>query len=237
MKERLIAVDADSPIGAKGSAPNPLVALAALRPVRHPAQRRGGGIPLANRACSNRPGLPHTRQRMECGVFSAALVRAPSCCAASSMKITKRIQFSPDICSSGRADLPVLRSSPAKDGPVSRPPHVAQAGRADLPVSRPHSWRIHRDRNTLSPIRICYSILHPPSSILNPQSSILNPQSSILNRHPRPASEGLCGPARISRLLPPTDTRLRPDAGSGSFRVLRQQNGERFPQTIPALNP
>ena len=166
MKERLIAVDADSPIGAKGSAPNPLVALAALRPVRHPAQRRGGGIPLANRACSNRPGLPHTRQRMECGVFSAALVRAPSCCAASSMKITKRIQFSPDICSSGRADLPVLRSSPAKDGPVSRPPHVAQAGRADLPVSRPHSWRIHRDRNTLSPIRICYSILHPPSSIV-----------------------------------------------------------------------
>ena len=139
MKVRLIAVDADSPIGAKGSAPNPLVALAALRPVRHPAQRRGGGIPLANRACSNRPGLPHTRQRMECGVFSAALVRAPSCCAASSMKITKRIQFSPDICSSGRADLP---------------------------VSRPHSWRIHRDRNTLSPIRICYSILHPPSSIV-----------------------------------------------------------------------
>ena len=37
---------------------------AVRRPVRRPAQRRGGGTPLANRACSNRPGLPHMRQRL-----------------------------------------------------------------------------------------------------------------------------------------------------------------------------
>ena len=50
---------------------------------RAETQQGGDGIPLAGRVCSNCPGLPRTRQRLECGAFTAALVRAPSSCASS----------------------------------------------------------------------------------------------------------------------------------------------------------
>jgi len=59
----------------KLSATFAVVAVAALRPVRRPAQRRGGGI-LRIAAGSRKPnGLWPARQRLECGAFTAALAR------------------------------------------------------------------------------------------------------------------------------------------------------------------
>jgi len=158
---------------------------------------RGGGIPLANRMCSNHPRHPHTRQRLECGVFSAALVRVPCCCAASncSYRWLGGAATSP-AC---RAEAQRRRKPSATQGRRDCP-RAPRHGKADVPANaadkvvaqlcppiqcwgqtepRPAgfeifiSWKIF-DRNSnvrfhqsMAAIRLQKSIVHAPGEFNN----------------------------------------------------------------------